>query len=1003
VTRRSEATAAAATIGAADVGNYFERASPHFSLLRSGPLPVRSAQLGALHAIGSHFTLHSTPVLVALPTGVGKTVVAAAAPFLIPDVRRVLFVVPTRVLRQDAVDNLKSQRQLRGVSLLGAEAGNPKVVDVDGRPTDWDVFDECDVAVALPNSLFELVESNPPPRDLFDVIVFDEAHHVPARTWSLIAGAFEARIVMLTATPYRRDARDLPGELVYSYPLSKAIEDGAYVPIELIGVETIGLSEADRDEMIARKAVEVLRSDQHSSTDSRLLVRAATKNRVDELARLYERLGLRIHVVHSGLTPATVERRIAEVRSGEVDGVAFVGVLGEGFDCPELKVGAYHDKHKSLPVTLQFLGRLSRVCSSAGPPEVVASIETLRNDTSALWRRDSDWSSIIPALAASAADGVDRRKRLIAEMDPFPRGEVALADVAIRPSVGLYEVDRNLDLASDDQSADFGLNPDDVAAAGLAVGHRLGDAEIIWTYVSTGEQLLLFVTRHVERPDWLRSSALDGERFEMHAALVRSQPDGTPIVVVSSTTRSREAEILAILTGSAENYRLASPEFMRRFLSAAEIDNIQHLGSRNAAGGSQARTYTTNSGKAVEDGIAYDDLSEDVIGHVGAQCRIAGEDYNGGVSISNSRVWINKGFEIDRFVGFFDDLLNRMGAGQPGEIRRLAARFEQNLTSWPTDTDVLAIALDEFFLVHVNDIGGVHPADVDLRAEAVAPDRLRLVIEHVGWTGDLRPNGSFASSSGDLWVTTDAGDEWLESLLTQYPPTIYFRDGCSARAQRLVPASIRQAAPPLAEILDSTWDWADVNIRHETRRPHQVDSIHERVEQELTRQYPASWIVTDDGSGEIADHIVFDEIRPGELTIRLIHSKASSEPSTGIRTKDLDELVQQIIRSKRWLALGDRMFWERFAIRLRQRASTSVVQCPAGSEPGDLIEACRKWSETPPIITVEYVGVQPGLAAGRLATEYANDPSSHARVAETIGACASWIGSANASLRIVGT
>lgn len=964
---------------------------------------MRTAQLGALHAIGSHFTLHSTPAIVALPTGVGKTVVAAAAPFLIPDARRVLYVVPTKVLRQDAVDNLRTQRQLREVSLLSDEAGNPGVIEVDGRPTNWDIFRECDIAVTLPNSLFEIVESEPPPRDLFDVIVFDEAHHVPARTWSLIAEAFDSRTVMLTATPYRRDARDLPGELVYSYPLNKAIEDGAYVPIELVGVETIGLPEADRDEAIARKAVEVLRSERHAGTESRLLVRAATKDRVGELAHLYERLGLRIHVVHSSLTPATVQRRIAEVRSGEVDGVAFVGVLGEGFDCPELKVGAYHDKHKSLPITLQFLGRLSRVCVSAGPPEVVASIETLRNDTWALWRRDSDWLSIVPALSASATDSVGRRKHLVAQMDPFPRGEVALADVAIRPSVGLYEVERNLPLSADEDGADFGLNPEDVAATGLAIGHHFGDAEIIWTYVSTDEQLLLFVTRHVERPDWLRSSALDGERFEMHAALVRSQSDGTPIVVVSSTTRSREAEILRLLTGSAENYRLASPEFMRRFLSAAEIDNIQHLGSRNASGGSQARTYTTNSGKAVEDGIAYDDLSEDVIGHVGAHCRIAGEDYNGGVSITNSRVWINKGFEIDRFVGFFDDLLQRMGAGQPGEIRRLAARFEQNLTAWPTQTDVLAVALDEFFLVHVNDIGDVHPADVDLRAESVAPDRLRLVIDHVGWTGDLRPNGSFAATSGDLPVTTDAGEEWLESLLTRYPPTIYFRDGCSARVQRLVPASIRQAAPPLAEILDSTWDWSGVNIRHETRRPNRADSIHERVEQELSRQFPAAWIVADDGSGEIADHIVFDEAEPGLLTIRLIHSKASSEATIGIRTKDLDELVQQIVRSKRWLSLGDRTFWERFATRLRRRASTSVIQSPTGLGPGDLIEACRVWSETPPIITTEYIGVQPGLEASRLVSEYANDPTSHSRVAETIGACASWIGSANSSLRIVGS
>ena len=133
-------------------------------MLSSGPFTV----------LGAHFTLRSTPALIALPTGVGKTVVAAA-PFLIADVGRVLYIVPTKVLRQDAVANLREQRQLRDVSLLASAASDPSVIEVDSRPASWDAFVSCDVAVALPNSLFDLIESYLP-RDLFDVIVFAHAH-----------------------------------------------------------------------------------------------------------------------------------------------------------------------------------------------------------------------------------------------------------------------------------------------------------------------------------------------------------------------------------------------------------------------------------------------------------------------------------------------------------------------------------------------------------------------------------------------------------------------------------------------------------------------------------------------------------------------------------------------------------------------------------------------------------------------------------------------------------
>lgn len=986
---------------------YFREAAGKFSLTRAGNLPIREAQLGALHAIGAHFSLFEAPAIVALPTGVGKSAVGAATPFVIPHANRALYVVPTKVLRQDAVANLSEQKQLRAVSLLGDDVPDPVVVEVDAKPTEWDGFEACDAAVALPHALFELIEYDPPPRDLFDVVVFDEAHHAPARTWELIARAFDARKVLLTATPYRRDARELPGELVYNYPLSRAISDGAYVPIHLVGVETIGLSEDDRDRAIAVRAVDVLRGEDHADTASRLLVRANTKKRAEAIVELYEELGLTIRLVHSGLTPRTVEHRIAEVRAGDVDGVAFVGVLGEGFDCPQLKVGAYHDKHKSLPVTLQFLGRLSRVCEEAGPPQVVAAVETLRGDTWALWRRDSDWSRIIPKFADAATDDVARRKELLADMEDFPRGEVSLNDVAIRPSFGLYEVlAAPLPVGPEGHAepADFGLDTDGVESTGLLTGGAFAGGSIVWSHLNTDEQFLMFVTSHRERPDWLRSDALDTERFEMHVVLVRKGPDGLPVVAVSSTSRKREAELMEHLTGAPDASRLASPDLMRRFLNVARIANILHLGTRNTARGSQARTYTTNSGRAVEDGITYEDLRDDVIGHVGAICHIDGQDYNGGVSISNSRLWIIKSFPIDGYIDFVSNVLDQMGAGQPGEIRRLTARFEGALSAWPVNTAPVAVALDEYFLTDVNDIGGTHPVDIDIRAQPPHGDLLPIEIPDLGWTALLRTNGTIVDGHQHVEVATTAGSKELVELLIEYPPVVYFRDGTSTRGSRVVPPGTGFARPPLRDILDGTWDWSATNIQHETKRQGSTDSIHDKVEAELVAVAPNAWLIGDDGSGEIADHILIEPPQDDDhLHVRLFHSKASSAPIPGTRTGDFDELVAQLVRSKRWVGLADRRFWERLADRVVNRPSTHVVHGPAGGAEQGFRDACRDWSDRPPIVTVHYVGVQPGLDVKHLLERFdAEDPQS-ARLAETIGACAAWVGGPTSSVKIIGS
>ena len=51
-----------------------------------------------------------------------------------------------------------------------------------------------------------------------------------------------------------------------------------------------------------------------------------------------------------------LKRAVADFVSGKLKGVIAVDMLGEGFDLPNLKVAALHHPHKSLAVTLQFMG-----------------------------------------------------------------------------------------------------------------------------------------------------------------------------------------------------------------------------------------------------------------------------------------------------------------------------------------------------------------------------------------------------------------------------------------------------------------------------------------------------------------------------------------------------------------------------------------------------------------------------------------------------------------------
>ena len=340
--------------------NFFQRQRSTLNLgweqVDNGQL--RRAQLGAAWALAAHATVSSEPALLVLPTGVGKTLVACLAPFLLSP-QRVLVVAPGRLVRDQLAAAFATLADLLRSGILDADPPLPRVLMVEHRAgiADWAEWRNADVIVGTPNVLSDgFPEVERIPAGMFDLVIFDEAHHLPARVWTAILESVGAPAVLLTATPTRRDGLPLPGELVYAYPLSQAIEDGVYAPVRFISVS---LAEgADPDETLAAAAAERLASREHREAESRLLVRTGTQAEARRLVDVYSGVGLRLGLVLGDTAPRTVRRILRQVGAGEMHGFVAVGAMIEGFDFPRLKVAAYHQPHRSLAPTIQFL-RLS--------------------------------------------------------------------------------------------------------------------------------------------------------------------------------------------------------------------------------------------------------------------------------------------------------------------------------------------------------------------------------------------------------------------------------------------------------------------------------------------------------------------------------------------------------------------------------------------------------------------------------------------------------------------
>ncbi|HUF98523.1 MAG TPA: DEAD/DEAH box helicase family protein, partial [Ilumatobacter sp.] len=169
---------------------------------------LRTPQLGALHAVLAHRSMESSePITIVMPTGTGKTETMLAAYAHHP--ARTLVLVPSEALRNQIA---KKFTTLGVLPIVGAVTGDfkcPTVAVIKSSLTTTDDVDElvtrANVVVATPQALAGCDE-NARTRlaDLCERLFIDEAHHVAARTWRLVADLFTKKeVIQFTATPYR--------------------------------------------------------------------------------------------------------------------------------------------------------------------------------------------------------------------------------------------------------------------------------------------------------------------------------------------------------------------------------------------------------------------------------------------------------------------------------------------------------------------------------------------------------------------------------------------------------------------------------------------------------------------------------------------------------------------------------------------------------------------------------------------------------------------------------
>lgn len=860
---------------------------------------LRPPQLGALHAIGAHWSLSHQPATVVMPTGTGKTetMLSTLAAF---NCGPLLVVVPADALREQTARKFFTFGLLRKLGVLDKEVSNPLVGIVTKRPkstADLAIFADCNVVIATMAAVGDgkALAFAPAIAEKVGALVVDEAHHVGAPGWAKFREAFaQRRILQFTATPFRRDGRLVDGTVIYNYPLRKAQEDGYFKPIDFEPVFEIDESLADR--AVATAAIAKLRTDLAGGMNHLLMARCANIERAKSVWKLYAALApdLAPLLVHSEIADTSAE--ITKLRTGTSRIVVCVNMLGEGFDLPELKIAAVHDLHKSLAILLQFTGRFTRSAGERiGRATVVANIADPRvsDALERLYSEDADWNLILSELSSEAAkaharlvDFLSASKRL----DEQGRDdEESISHQLLRPPLStlVYEC--------------VAFNPKDFHE-GMPANFSVRAA-----WLNEENKTLFFVTRTEPPLRWTRSKALLDREWHL---FVLHFDEARQLLYLSSSDHSSSFDKLAHAVGATS---MISGDDIFRSLGHINRLLFQNIGVKKH--GRRNLRFAMYTGADVANALSVSEQAGSI------KSNLSGSGWENGKRVTigcsfKGRIWsVEQGSILD-----LADWCQSVGAKLRDESIDTSQIIENVLipqvidaipdkqvlsVEWPIEI----IGQPENRVVFTKDNRETPLLFTELRFTAHDTVSKALCFEMVDTEDQVvasfrlkldQTMGFKVESASNIIIKVGKIVAKLEEYLSDYPPLVRFVDLSELDGNLLIAPRSPQSYFIPDENFEA-WDWNGVDRKRESlwkNGEERRDSIQWHAAQYfLSSGY--SLVFDDDSAGEAADLICMTE-EQDHIKLALVHCKFAGGSEAGERVKDVVEVCSQATRSAKW-------------------------------------------------------------------------------------------------------
>lgn len=295
-------------------------------------------------------------VLVSAPTGTGKSVVGAA---LVKHFGRSLYLAH----RIELVQQFAFMASRQGV-MADVEHGSERAME------------EADCVCGTVQTFSQPDRLRGWPRGHFECVLVDEAHHAYCRTYRRVIDWFsDAKVVGLTATPFRRKKKENLGAVFETYAsvltLPDALDGGWLVPatgltihVNSLDISRVDSQGGDLDTVTLERVMSeegVLHGVARPLLEhcvGRTIVFAAGIHHAERLAEVLNRYQPGCaDVLHSEQHSSVRARVLQQHKEGAFPILVNVGIATEGYDDPYVRCIGIARPTKSLLLYCQMVGR----------------------------------------------------------------------------------------------------------------------------------------------------------------------------------------------------------------------------------------------------------------------------------------------------------------------------------------------------------------------------------------------------------------------------------------------------------------------------------------------------------------------------------------------------------------------------------------------------------------------------------------------------------------------